>query len=97
MDKSVTKELVIAGVIGGITSLALAFAARKIMRRSHCKGGRGKWGQWGQSKIVEMTSDKMPKAVGPYSLGKMIVHGRGTVYAWSSGQLGLDPATNELA
>ena len=43
-----------------------------------------------------MESEHMPAAIGPYSKGKMIQMHRGTTWAWSSGQLGLDPATNEL-
>ena len=44
-----------------------------------------------------MQSDKMPKPIGPYCLGKMIQMPNGSIYGWSSGQLGLDPTTGELA
>ena len=43
-----------------------------------------------------MESDKLPAAIGPYTKGKMIKNHNGSAYAWSSGQLGLDPATGEL-
>ncbi len=87
----IKKEQIVAGVIGGITSLALMFAYRKLFHcRGQCKaGGKGEMG------IFNMESENMPKAIGPYSKGKMIKT-RGGTYAWSSGQLGLDPVTGEL-
>lgn len=39
-----------------------------------------------------ITSEKAPKALGPYSVA---VHAGGFIF--TAGQLGLDPATNELA
>ena len=50
----------------------------------------------GGAKIITMTSDKLPKAIGPFSAGKMIRYADGSVQAWSSGQLGFDPATGNL-
>ena len=44
-----------------------------------------------------MKSDKLPAAVGPYSNGKMIIHGNGSILAYTSGILGLDPKSNQLA
>jgi enamine deaminase RidA (YjgF/YER057c/UK114 family) len=38
----------------------------------------------------------MPAAIGPYSKGKLIKLPDGSLMAYSSGQLGLDPKTNEL-
>ena len=88
----IKKETIVAGVIGGITSLAILFAYRKLFHcKGHCKGK----GRWGGAEILNMESEKLPKAIGPYSKGKMI-QTRGGTYAWSSGQLGLDPATGEL-
>ena len=43
-----------------------------------------------------MISDRLPAAVGPYSLGKIIKNSDGSVMAYTSGQLGLDPKTNLL-
>jgi enamine deaminase RidA (YjgF/YER057c/UK114 family) len=43
-----------------------------------------------------MLSEKLPAAVGPYSLGKIIHFKSGSALAFSSGQLGLDPKTNNL-
>ena len=43
-----------------------------------------------------MHSDKLPAAVGPYSMGKQIAFSNGSVLAFSSGQLGLDPQSNKL-
>lgn len=42
-----------------------------------------------------MTSDHMPAAVGPYSMGKIVKFG-GNLLGYSSGHIGLDPRTNEL-
>ena len=85
----IKKETIVAGVVGGITSLAILFAYRKLFR---CKGGKGRWGG---AEILNMESEKLPKPIAPISKGKMI-QTRGGTYAWSSGQLGLDPATGEL-
>ena len=43
-----------------------------------------------------MQSDQLPAAVGPYSLGKVIKQSDGSLLAFTSGQLGLDPKTNTL-
>jgi 2-iminobutanoate/2-iminopropanoate deaminase len=92
--EGVKKEHIIAGVIGGVTSLALAMIARRLMWKAWKKGG--KRGGRGESKLLTMQSDKMPAPVGPYCFGKMIQNPNGSLYAWSSGQLGLDPRTGEL-
>ena len=42
-----------------------------------------------------MQSNRLPAAVGPYSLGRIVELSEGT-YGYTSGQLGLDPKTNEL-
>ena len=43
----IKKELVIAGLIGGITSLVLAYATKRVMWRKRCGKGKGgrKWGE----------------------------------------------------
>eukprot|EP00347_Sterkiella_histriomuscorum_P018346 403345857 len=92
MDK-IKSEHVIAGVIGGVTSLALAFFARKMMFR-HKRGGMRKFFQ--QPEVITMQSDNMPAAIGPYTKGKLIKLQDGSMMAYSSGQLGLDPKTSEL-
>jgi 2-iminobutanoate/2-iminopropanoate deaminase len=87
---SIKKEQVVAGVIGGFTALALAYIARKyVFRRKWGKGGR-----WGPAQIITMPSTHMPAPIGPYSFGKMIQMPNGSIYAWSSGQLGLKPDGN---
>jgi enamine deaminase RidA (YjgF/YER057c/UK114 family) len=43
-----------------------------------------------------MTSSRLPAAVGPYSLGRLIPLSDGSAIAFSSGQLGIDPVTNNL-
>lgn len=43
-----------------------------------------------------MKSDRLPAAVGPYSLGKIVKLANGSALAFSSGQIGLDPKTNNL-
>ena len=85
---SINKEHIIAGVIGGITALTLGFLAKKAMWKLR-KGGRG--GRWPrqEAKIETMVSDKLPAAIGPYTIGKMVMNPNGSSYAWSSGQLGL--------
>ena len=87
------KEIIIAGVVGGITSLLLAGLARRFIWGRGRKGGWQKRGGPGEAKLLKMQSDKMPAAVGPYCFGKMIQMPNGSLYAWSSGQLGLDPVT----
>ncbi|CDW85988.1 endoribonuclease l-psp [Stylonychia lemnae] len=89
----ISKDHFIAGVIGGVASLFLAMAARNVM----FKHRRGKWMRnRQQSEVVTMNSDNMPAAIGPYSKGKLIKLQDGSSMAYSSGQLGLDPKTNEL-
>ena len=66
--ENVRKELVIAGIVGGVTSLAVAFVARRFLWKRGCHGGR----RWGEQKIVTMESENMPAAVGPYSKGKIV-------------------------
>ncbi len=88
---SVSKQHIISGVIGGITALALAFVVRKAMwarRRGHCKRV--------QPAVITMESERMPAAIGPYTKGKIVQLPDGSRFAYSSGQLGLDPATNRL-
>ena len=48
------------------------------------------------SKVTVMQSDKIAKAVGPFCPGKFIHFPDGSVQGYTSGQLGLDPATNKL-
>jgi hypothetical protein len=89
---NIQKEHIIAGVIGGAASLFLAFAARRLIWGRRRGGGR--WNH--DAKIVTMESENMPAAIGPYSKGKLVQMPNGSCFAWSSGQLGLDPRTNEL-
>ncbi len=84
---SIKKDQVVAGLIGGVTALTLAFVARKFMWRRWRKGGKG--GRWGPATLTTMPSTHLPAAIGPYSFGKMITMPNGSIYAWSSGQLGL--------
>ena len=91
------KEIIIAGVVGGITSLVVAGLARRFFWHRWRKGGGHKRGGRGEAQLLKMQSDKMPAPVGPYCFGKMIQMPNGSLYGWSSGQLGLDPATGELA
>ena len=39
----------------------------------------------------------MPEAVGPYSLGKLVKISDGRTFVYTSGQLGIDPKTGQLA
>ena len=48
------------------------------------------------AKIITMQSDKLPTPIGPFSAGKMIRYADGSHQAWTSGQLGLDPASGNL-
>ena len=91
MDK-INKEHIIAGVIGGVVALGLSYASKKYLFKSCSKSKTGS----AVGRLVTMNSDKMPAAIGPYTKGKMVDFGNGQYLAWSSGQLGLDPNTNEL-
>ena len=82
----VKKELVIAGIVGGFTSILLGAAVRRFMWRRHCKNAKR-----GASELLTMQSDKMPAPVGPYCFGKTIKMPNGSLFGYSSGQLGLDP------
>ena len=94
--EGINKEHVIAGVIGGFSSLLLAFAIRKVIHRGHCQRMRKHgWGK--QAEIVAMESARLPAAIGPFSKGKMIRQPNGALYAWTSGQLGMNPETGALA
>lgn len=84
---SITKQHIISGVIGGVTTLVLAIGIRKLMWRRH-------WKRRGGSKVVTMQAESLPKPVGPFSPGKMIQYPHGSQLAYSSGQLGIDPATS---
>ena len=50
----------------------------------------------GVAGIKTMESDKLPPAIGPYTKGKLICYGNGSVMAYTSGQLGLDSTTGNL-
>lgn len=88
---SIKKEQVVAGVIGGVTALALAFITRRYVWRRWRKGGCGGKGGWrrGPAQISSMPSTHLPPAIGPYSFGKSVQMPNGSIWAWSSGQLGL--------
>ncbi len=79
------KELIIAGIIGGITSLAVSMFAKRLLWRRRWGKGHGRGG----AQILKMQSDKLPAPIGPYCFGKMAQMPNGSIYAWSSGQLGL--------
>ncbi len=49
-----------------------------------------------KSSSLVMQSTNLPAAVGPYSFGKVIKQADGSLLAFTSGQLGLDPKTNLL-
>ena len=42
--------------------------------------------------VTSMSSDKIPKAIGPYTIGQTVLIPGGKL-GFSSGQLGLDPKT----
>ena len=48
------------------------------------------------AKIITMQSDKLPTPIGPFSAGKMIRYADGSLQAWTSGQLGLEPSSGNL-
>ena len=66
--------------------------ARKLTKRKR----HGKRGGRPQAELLTMQSDNMPAAIGPYTKGRLVKLPDGSCLAWSSGQLGLVPATNEL-
>jgi hypothetical protein len=83
---SIKKEQVVAGVIGGVTALALAYITRRyVWRRWKKNCGGGKWGRRGPAQMTAMQSDKLPAAIGPYSFGQMVQMPNGSTWAWSSG------------
>jgi hypothetical protein len=86
---SVIKEQVLSGVIGGFAALALAYVARKYVIKRFRKGGKG--GRRGPSTLTTMPCSHLPKPVAPISFGKMITLPNGSIFAWSSGQLGMKP------
>jgi hypothetical protein len=54
---SIKKEQVVAGVIGGVTALTLAYITRRfIWRRWRKNGGGGKWGRRGPAQMTAMQS-----------------------------------------
>ena len=88
MEGSISnKELLVSGVIGGITSLALAMLFGRLLHRKRT------W-KCGQSNTIEnMTSlqGTLPPVIGPYSYGKLIKNPSGSFFAWSSAQAGMLP------
>ena len=87
---SIKKEQIVAGVIGGVTALTLAYITRRfIWRRWRKNGGGGKWGRRGPAQMTAMQSENLAAAIGPYSFGQMVQMPNGSTWAWSSGQLGL--------
>lgn len=104
--ESISKEHVISGLIGGVSALALAFVARKAIwkykrgccgpRAGKCGPKGGKFGQRNPAEVITMQSENMPPAIGPYCKGKLVKLPDGSLMAYSSGQLGLDPKTGEL-
>lgn len=77
---SISKEHVISGIIGGVTTLALAM----LFKKATCKKGKGACPRV-QGGIVTMESDRMPPAIGPYCKGKYIQYPDGSRLAYSSG------------
>jgi len=93
----IKKEHIIAGVVGGVVSLALAAMTKRIVKKGWsgcCSKASGDSSETPQ--IITMTSFKIPAAIGPYTPGKMI-QCCGIKYAISSGQIGIDPITKKLA
>jgi len=89
----IRKEQIVAGIIGGVVSLGLLFATKKLIRGGKCH--RNRW-MLAKAKVNTMESPNMPAAIGPYCKGKLIEFKDGSRLCYSSGQLGLDPRTNEL-
>lgn len=79
--ENVKQEHVIAGIIGGVSTLFLAFAIRKGMRQLGLKKRCGP----PPPKVECAVSTKLPAALGPYSAGKKISYKRGTQYLYTSG------------
>ena len=88
---SINKEHVISGIIGGITTLALAGLVTKVCPKvfSRCCSKATQDGSF-KAGITTMVSQRAPAAIGPYSVGKKILL-TGGMLAYSSGQLGMDP------
>jgi len=79
------KEHVVAGLIGGFAALGLFMLGKKTCGKMNCcKGG-----------AQTLTSDKIPKPIGPYTAGRAVSCG-GACVVFSSGQIGVDPKTGEL-
>jgi len=67
---SIKREQVVAGVIGGVTALTLAYITRRfIWRRWRKNGGGGRWGRRGPAQMTAMQSENLAAAIGPYSFG----------------------------
>ncbi|TNV75503.1 hypothetical protein FGO68_gene7833 [Halteria grandinella] len=92
---SINKQQLVAGVIGGFTALTLAFVARRFYWRRRWANKNKDWKR-PQSELLTLQSTRMPKAVGPFSLGKLIKQRDGSLLAWTSGQLGINPETGKL-
>ena len=99
MVDAISKEHIISGLIGGAVSLALGALACKLLYRS----GSSTKGCCDETvpavdtnaKVLSITSNKIPAAIGPYNPGKKI-ECCGTTIVITAGQIGLDPNTNEL-
>ena len=74
------KELLVSGVIGGITSLAFAMLFNRLLHRKRA-GNRG--GAISMENMVSLQGS-LPPVIGPYSYGKLIRNPSGSFFAWSS-------------
>jgi hypothetical protein len=95
---NIHKEHVIAGVIGGFAALAMSALACKLMRVNVVKAASAASGTTNMcsgGKIGVMTSSRIPQAIGPYASGR-VIECCGARLGFSSGQLGLDPATKKF-
>ena len=76
-------------MIKKVLIIAATLCLSVISKHAYCNNN-------GASQIITMHSNHLPSPIGPYSVGKMIKGPDGSLTAWTSGQIGLDPKTGEL-
>ena len=81
------KELLVSGLIGGITSLTLAILFGRLLHRKRT----WKRGQANTMENMISLEGTLPPVIGPYSYGKLIKNPSGSFFAWSSAQAGMIP------
>ena len=82
---NIKRDHVIAGIIGGVSTVFIGLLIKKLVKKGHCgKGGPP------PPIVSAVKSEKISKSLGPFSAGKLISYKRGPQWLFTSGTIGID-------